>query len=155
MLSRAVGKWGGHMLKSIAGVILGYLAMSVIVFVTLTISYFLLGADRVFQPGTYDVTMFWIALMVLFSVVSAIVGGLVCLKIARKKGAVIVLAVLTLLLGVISAVTTPARASTDVRTGDVSNFQAMMKGKEPVWFVWLLPVIGCAGVLVGGRSTRG
>jgi len=141
------------MLKSIAAVILGYIAMAAIVFSTLTGSYLLLGPDRVFHPGTYDVTAFWIILMIVFSVVSAIVGGWVCLKIAKKHSAVVGLAVLALVLGVISAFFS-GPVSAAARTGDVPNLQAMMNSKEPAWFAWLLPVIGFSGVLIGGKSSQ-
>ena len=45
------------MIRTILGVIIGYLVMVVIVFCTFTASYLLLGADRTFQPGSYEVTV--------------------------------------------------------------------------------------------------
>jgi len=140
------------MFKSIAAVIAGYLAMAIVVFATLTASYFFLGTERVFQPGSYEVTPIWLVVMVIFSVISGLAGGMVCKLIAKRNSAVTALATLAFVLGLISAIATPAK-SASVRTGDTANFQAMMNAREPAWFVWLLPVIGFGGVWFGGRAT--
>ena len=38
------------MLKSIVGVIVGYIVMAIFAFVVFTAAYFALGVDRVFEP---------------------------------------------------------------------------------------------------------
>src|SRR5262249_51056756 len=121
-----------------------------------TASYFVLGADRAFQPASYEVSTLWMAVMLVVSIVSAIAGGYVCAAIAKRKGAVTALIVVVLVLGLLNMIPAMTAASTpEVRTADVSNMEAMMKGREPTWFVLLLPIIGAVGVWVGGRHLRG
>jgi len=144
------------MLRAAGAVIVGYAVMFVIVFATLTGSYLGMGAEKVFLPGTYEVTSMWLAVMILFSLVSAIAGGMVCAAIAKGKGAVWALVVLVVILGGLNTipVVMASKAPLAVRTGDVPNLEAMMNGREPVWFALLLPFIGVAGVMIGGRPQR-
>jgi hypothetical protein len=67
----------------------------------------------------------------------------------------ILLVALVLVLGLVSAVPALyAVETTAVRTGEVSNLQAMMNAKEPKWVSVLLPVIGVIGVVIGGRAKK-
>jgi hypothetical protein len=141
--------------RTVGAIVLGYLTMFLIVFITLTGSFLTMGVDKVFLPGSYDVTGLWLAVMTVFSLVAAIVGGWVCAALGKRKSAVTGLIVVVLVLGILSSV--PALMATGapaVRNGDVSNLQAMASGKEPAWFSLLLPVIGVAGVWIGSRGVR-
>ena len=144
------------MLKAVLAVVAGYLTMAIAVAMLSLGLFLLLGPDRAFQPGTYEVTSTWLVVMIVFSLVAAIAGGWVCAAIAKGKGAVWALVVLVLILGGLNTipVVTASKAPPAVRTGDVPNLEAMMNGKEPVWFALLLPFIGVAGVMIGGRSKR-
>jgi hypothetical protein len=142
------------MLKSIVAVIVGYVVMFVTVFVLLSSAYLGMGTERAFQPGSYEVSVAWLAVMLMVSALAAVVGGKVCRLIARGDRAVYALGGLVLVLGLLSAI--PALTATGAepkpRTGDVANLEAMMNAKQPAWVALLLPVIGVAGVFVGGRS---
>ena len=139
--------------RSIAAVVLGYLTMFVVVFMTLTVSFLALGVERVFLPGTYAVTPLWLAVMTVFSILAAIAGGRICAVIGRKKGAVTGLLIVVFVLGSLNAIPAlMANGTSAARSGDVPNVQAMMNAREPVWFALLLVVIGVAGVWAGGRS---
>jgi len=141
------------MLRIIGGVIVGYLSMFVVVFVSLTAAYLGMGADRAFKPGLYEVTGLWLAVMFVVSIVAALVGGKVCALIAKSPKAVFALAGLVLVLGLLSAIptlTAPA-GEPKPRTGDVPNAEAMMSAKQPAWVALLMPVIGVVGTLAGGR----
>ncbi|HET9218542.1 MAG TPA: hypothetical protein VFR18_16275 [Terriglobia bacterium] len=141
------------MIKSILGVIVGYLAMLATVFITLTTSYYLLGVERTFKPDSYDVTLVWVFVMLLFSVLAAFIGGSVCRLISGKTRAMIPLAAFVLVLGLVSAVATILASEVPVtRGGDVSNQQAMMNAQLPGWAALLLPVLCAAGVVLGGRK---
>jgi hypothetical protein len=141
------------MTRTIVSVILGYVVMFVIVFVTLTASYLVLGMERTFQPGTYDVTPLWIFVMLVFSFLAAVVGGTVCRIVSDRKIALALLVALVLVLGLVSAVPALYAVETNaVRAGDVSNLQAVMNAREPKWVSVLLPVVGIIGVVIGGRT---
>jgi hypothetical protein len=144
------------MIRGILGVIIGYVAMVVIVFCTFTASYLLMGVDRTFQPGTYQVTGLWLAVSLTLSFLAAIVAG----KVARVVGggllAVMGLAVVVLVLGMVSAIPAllSAGSAPAPRPGDASNLTAMMNAKEPLSVALALPVIGIVGVLIGGKKKK-
>jgi hypothetical protein len=144
------------MLRAALGVILGYIVMAVTVFVTFTIAYLAMGADRAFQPGSHKVSALWLAAAIPLSIIAAIVGGYLCGIIAKRKGAVLALAGITLILGFAMAI--PAMLDDrpdEPRTAEVGNMDAMRKAKQPLWIALLNPVIGAAGVLVGGSLATG
>jgi hypothetical protein len=141
------------MLRAVAGVVLGYLAMAVLVFTLLTTAYFAMGADLAFRPGTYEISYTWAAVMFVVGLGAAIIGGLVCARVSRLPKPPLALAGLVLVLGFVHAIpamTNPPTTGGE-RGGDVSNFDAMMKAKEPLWTMLVHPVIGAAGVLLGAR----
>jgi hypothetical protein len=134
------------------GVVVGYLVIFAIVFVTFSGAFYLLGVERTFQPGSYDVTMIWNIVSVVLGLVAAMVGGVVCLVIARSQTGPRALAALVLLLGLIMAVpvlTGPPAPAT--RGPEVGNTEAMVQARQPVWAALANPFIGAFGVLLGAR----
>ena len=57
------------MLRTILGVILGYVAMAVLIFLTFTLAYLTMGSEGAFQPGTYEVTALWLVVSFVLSLV--------------------------------------------------------------------------------------
>ncbi len=146
------------MVRNIGGVILGYISMALIIFLTFTGAYLLMGADRAFKPGTYEVSVLWLIVSFLLALCAALIGGYVCAVVARSKGAVIALAVLVLILGIVAAI--PAlMAASDARSsitreGDVSNLEAAQKAQQPGWAALFNPAVGAVAILVGARLKR-
>lgn len=137
--------------RAIAGVIVGYIVMFVVMFAVFTGAYLGLGADKAFNPGTYDVSTLWIAIMVAVNLVAALAGGLVCAAVAGRCKPGYVLAGLVLVLGL--ALSYPVLAGTQAdpgpRTAGVPNMEAMMKAKTQVWLAVLCPVVGAVGTVIG------
>jgi hypothetical protein len=144
------------MARSIAGVIAGYIALFVVLFCILTAAYLGMGADRAFAPGSFRPSGLWIAVEIVVGFVAAAFGGWLCLAIARKRGAVTALIVVILVLGALGAIPVVKASSLPeaAREGGLSNMQAMMKARQPVWMAIFNPVLGVAGVLVGSRFKR-
>jgi MFS family permease len=142
------------MLKAIVAVVVGYLVMVVVVFAGLTAAYLAMGAVRAFKPESYEVTGLWLVVWFLVSVGAAIIGGRICGLIGRKRGAVIGLAIVVLVLGGLAALPAlkPVTGDPKPRTSGTSNLEAMMNAKQPNWVVFLTPIIGVVGVLAGGRA---
>ncbi len=143
--------------RTILGIVVGFLVMYLVVFVGLTAAYLGLGQDGAFQPGVYDVTPTWILIWLLVSLLAAVIGGFVCWWIGRGRGAALVLAGLVLVLGLALAVpvlTAPVPETPPARSGAVGNMAAMQNAREPVWMALLNPVLGAAGVLLGGWRRR-
>jgi hypothetical protein len=143
--------------RAIAGVIAGYIAMFVIVFVLLTLGYLAMGAERAFQPGTYEVSGAWLAVMFLVNSIAALAGGFVCVLIAPSSKAPVALAVVIIVLGVLMSIPVfmgPPEGAPTVRDGSVGNMEAMMNARQPGWVALLNVVVGAAGVMIGARLKK-
>lgn len=141
-------------MRLLGAVVAGYVAMFLAVFLLLTGAYLALGTERAFQPGTYDVTGEWIVVYVLVSVGAAMLGGVVVSRVSADRRAPLILAGLVLTLGMASAFSASGEAPDSMpipRSADVPNMQAMMQAKSPTWALYLTPLIGAVGVLVGAR----
>ncbi|MCA1815558.1 MAG: hypothetical protein LC746_03985 [Acidobacteria bacterium] len=143
------------MARKILAVILGYVVIFVSIFVLFTALYLVLGANGAFKPGSYRPSFTWLALSTPLAFVAALVGGYVCAVVARGGRAPLALAALVLVLGFLFAVPAlTAKAADDVRPGNLSNMEAMQKAKEPAGVALANPLLGAAGVLVGGWLRR-
>jgi hypothetical protein len=146
----------GAMGRSILAVVVGYVVLFVVLFCVFTAAYLMMGPDGAFQPGSFRPSMLWNVLAIVLGLAAAVVGGLVCYAIARKQGAVTALVVVILVIGFLSAipVVMAAGAPKAVREGSLSNMEAMMQARQPVWMALLNPVLGAVGVLLGARLLR-
>lgn len=143
------------MLKSILGVIVGYIVMAIFSFAIFTCAYLGLGVERVFEPETYNVSTIWMVLMIAFALIGGIVGGWVCAAISKSKKACMVFAGIVLALGLIASIATKMKDHPDTaRAGDVPNLVAMQNAQTPTWLCLLNPFVCVAGVLLGVRMKK-
>jgi hypothetical protein len=146
---------GKKMGRLVLAVVAGYVAMFVTVVVTFSGLYVTMGADRAFQPGTYDASPLWLVLSFILSFLAALFGGVVAIAVGKRAKAATALAVFVLVLGILMAIpAVTSKVDPGPRSGDVSNFEAMQKAKQPPWVSFLNPFIGAAGVLAGARLRR-
>ena len=145
------------MLRSVLGVIIGYIVMFILNVAAFMTIYTIVGPDWSFRPGSYQASTRWTVMQFAVVLVIAIIAGLICAVIAKGGKAPLALAgvvlVLGLLLGVAGTAMRPA-GTHEVRTGDVPNMVAMQKARHPAWVIFLGPVIGALGVVVGGKLKR-
>jgi len=145
------------MAQSIIAVIVGYLVMFILQVAAFMTIYTLVGPDWSFKPASYQASTRWTVMQFVVIGVTAIIAGLICAIIAKGGKAPLALAAVVLVLGFGLAVlgTTLRPADThEVRTGNVPNMEAMSKARHPVWVVFLGPVIGAVGVVIGGKLKR-
>lgn len=143
------------MLRKILGVVLGYLTMAVFVFLTFTAAYLAMGQDNAFQPNSYDVSTLWLLISFILGLIGAMVGGFVSALIGKDTSTPKILAGIVLVLGLMLAVSVAmSEKSNEVRSGEVSNMEAMQKAQQPVWVAFLNPFVGAIGVLVGGNLRK-
>lgn len=149
------------MVRKIVGVIVGYVVMAVMVFLTFSLAYLTMGAAHAFKPGRFDPSLRWIVVSFVLAFVAALVGGYTCATIAKSKRAAQVLAGIVVVLGALVAI--PALTANDTRpnfrVGNVTNMEAMQKARTPGWVALMNPLIGAVGVMVGAglreaRSSR-
>ena len=144
------------MARSILAVVAGYATLCLLIFVTFTALYLVLGADRSFESGSYDASALWVATSFPLGVAASVAAGYVCAAAARGGRAPQVLAGVVLVLGLLFAIPV-LRASgtpTPARAGDVSNMEAMQSARQPNWVALVNPFVGAAGVLVGAGLRR-
>jgi hypothetical protein len=142
--------------RTIAGVVVGYIVMALVVFAVFSVAYLGMGADRAFQPGSYAPSGLWIVVSLIVGFGAAAAGGWVCASIARNPRAVTALAALVIVLGIVFAVPVMTRKEgPGPRTDTVGNMQAMQQAQTPLWLALLNPLIGVVGVMVGGRRRLG
>ena len=156
------------MLRAILGVIGGYVVMAVLVLVAMYVAWMIFGSDGAFEAGTFVPSMAWIITSFVVGLIAAIIGGCVCSRIAIGTKPVLVLAAIVFVFGVAIAVLSPLarqvtvgeggeltiaeRQEPKVRTGDENICEAMTEAEQPAWVLYLNPVIGAFGVIIGGRK---
>jgi hypothetical protein len=140
------------MLKSIIGVIVGYLVIMLVAFAAYTAAYLGLGAERAFEPGSYALSGVWIGLVIAITLITGLLGGLTCAAISKSRTAGLVFAVIVFVLGFVFELPNIMKDRTPVpRTAEVSNLDAMGKSQPPAWLCILNPFLGGAAVLIGTR----
>lgn len=141
--------------RAILAVIVGYIVMAAMVFGLFTGAYLLLGADGAFKPNSWEVSTTWLAASFVLGLIAAVMGGLVCSAIARRTGPVLGLIIVVLVLGAVSALMQLSKeAPQGDRPSTLSNFEAMTHARMPMSSAILNPLIGAAGVFLGGRMVK-
>lgn len=145
------------MVRSVLGVIAGYILMLVLQVATFMIVYTIVGANWSFKPRAYQASTRWTLMQFAVVLITAAIAGFVCALISRSGKAPLALAGVVLLLGLALATTkvmTQPADTHEVRFGPVSNMEAMQKARHPAWVIFLGPFIGAAGVVIGGKLKR-
>jgi hypothetical protein len=145
------------MLRSVLGVIVGYIVMFILQVAAFMTIYTIVGADWSFKPASYQASTRWTVMQFVVVFVTASIAGLICAVIAKGGKAPLALAAVVLVLGFLLAASATALRPADtheVRTGSVPNMEAMSKARHPTWVMFLGPFIGAVGVVIGGKLRR-
>lgn len=142
------------MLRVVSGAVAGYLVIVLLTLLLFSASYLLLGPERAFAEASLEVTGMWVAVSLVISVGVALLGGQVAARVGKRVEAVAGLAMVLLLLGFLSAWMGLQQAAPEVvDPGTLGVFEAARYARQPVWFAWLVPLIGAGFVLLGGYRT--
>jgi hypothetical protein len=143
------------MLKSIVGIIVGYLVMALFAFAAYTAAYLGLGAERVFEPDSYALSGVWIGLMIAITLIAGLLGGLTCAAISKNRTTGLVFALIVFGLSLVMAIPHIMKGNTPVvRVGDVPNLEAMKLAQPPAWLCMINPILGGVAVLLGSRMKK-
>ena len=78
------------------------------------------------------------------------------LKIGRSSTAVKILVGIVIVLGLYFALTAESaqadREPVDKPVAEMSFREAGQHARQPAWYNWVVPLIGVAGVMLGGRQ---
>lgn len=146
------------MAKAIGIAVVGYIIISILIFILLTGAWYAVGVNGAFQPGVWDVTPTWLGLMIVSSLVAAIMGGYVTSMMTSDSRAPKILAGLLLVLGLLMAIPILMGSGPTAplpRPDTLPMFEAMSNGKQPSWLALLNPILGAVGVMVGSRLRSG
>ena len=141
-----------HM-RNVGGAVLGWVVMAACVFVLMAVLWTALGVEGSFRPGSWEVTTAWSLGSVVIGLLAAVVGGIVCRKVAGDGRGVLMLIALVVVLGVANALFQPP-ATGAVRPEDVAMLEAAGSAEQPRWLAWLNPLLGLVGILLGARLAR-
>src|ERR1043165_4613649 len=118
------------MVRTIIGVIVGYVAMFILNFCGFVTLYAVLGPEQAFEPGLYLASTKWIAISFVIILITGTIAGLICAAIAKGGKAPLALAVVVIVLGLLLAIpgTMKGKANAKlVRAGDVPQMEAAGK----------------------------
>jgi hypothetical protein len=145
------------MKQIIGAAIAGYVSIIVLVFGSLSLAYAVLGPDGAFQPASFEVTPTWIAVSMVLSAIAATIGGIVTVAAHDHRSSVTLLSAMVLIFGLLTAVqvlNAPDDPGERMRLARVTNFEAMMRARQPSWLTIVNPLLGVAGVLFGAAIRR-
>jgi hypothetical protein len=143
------------MLKSIVGIVLGYLVMFVVAFAAYTAAYLGLGPDRVLEADTYTLSGIGIGLVIAVTFIAGLIGGLTCAAISKSRTTGLVFALVVFVFSFVFELPNLMKDHTPVaRTDDVSNMEVMGKAQPPAWLCLINPIVGGVAVLLGTRMKK-
>lgn len=144
------------MVRLIGAVVLGYIVIALVVFGGLSAAYLVLGAEGAFQPGIYAITTLWVVTSLVVGFAAGLLGGWVARMVARDVRGPWILAGVVLVLGLGMAV--PAllgdASVAGARPDGIGMFDAIQQATTPGWILLLNPLVGAAGVVLGGGGLR-
>ena len=144
------------MLRSVLAAIGAYIVMIVVVMVGIWVAWAVLGGAGAFRGEGPEPSTAWIAWNFVTGFLAALAAGWVARRIGKSSMAVKILVVLILVVGLYYAVTAEssyaAREPVDTPVAEMSFREAGLHARQPTWYNWVIPLVGVAGVLVGGRQ---
>ena len=144
------------MIRNILAAVAGYAALVVVVLAGIGLTWAVVGGSGAFAGEGPEPSAMWMVANLVFGLIAALAGGWVTRRIGRSQQAVRILIGLIILLGVITAITAEAayakRIKIDKPVAEMSFMEAGQHAKQPGWYNWIIPLVGVAGVWIGGRE---
>ncbi len=135
--------------RSFMAVIVGFLAMSGFASIAFIAAFVLMGEDKVFLRGTYDVSVSWAGVSAFMGLLAALVGGATCGGIGLRSAPIWVLAGVTLVFGAVYAWLSLAEGSA-ARLGEAGILESQFFSRSPTWLLLASPILDVVGISVAG-----
>jgi hypothetical protein len=143
------------MVRSIIGVIDGYILMVVLQVAAFMSIYNWLGPDWSFKSATFQASTRWHLMQFVVILLTAAIAGLVCALIAGRGKACVALAGLVIVIGMVLGILSHSARSAYTRPpGPVPGMEAMRKANHPLWLVLVNPFVAGVGIIAGGSLRR-
>ena len=140
-------------MRNVLGVFVGLAVMLGLVFVGLAGAWAALGPEGALEPGTWMTSTRWNLIGLAVSFVASLAAGAACSRVGGRAGAAQLLALVVLVAGVGPLVET-LRNGRSERPEQVKLLDMPRHARMPLWNAALNPLIGVAGVLIGGRRKK-
>ncbi|MDO9170926.1 MAG: hypothetical protein Q7W29_03750 [bacterium] len=143
------------MLRAAAGLVLGYLVLAGTAVILMSLAWMATGPGFAFRGESPETSTGWSLLSIGLGLVCAGFGGRVSARFSPH--AVPLLAGVVLVVGLLSAFgPAPARPALEKPVSELGVFEAASYAVQPAWYRYAIPLVGAAGVLLGGawRRTR-
>ena len=142
------------MLRSIIGMMVGYVALTLFFFATFACAYFVLGVERIFQPDSYEVSPLWWVFSAAISLVGSALAGYICAAISKSQRTCELFAGIILVILILFCIPKMRDRVPHPRVGEVSYMDAMRLTQMPIWMHVLNPGLAALGVLLGARMKK-
>ena len=143
------------MLRKILAALLGYVVIVVIALAGIGIGWTILGGQGAFEGEGPQPSTVWILLNLAIGLVAAVVAGRVAAVVGGSSSSAKILAGIVLVLGFLLAAAAQfapvERQPIDKPVAEMSFREAGEHAEQPGWYNWIMPLLGAAGVLFGGR----
>lgn len=144
------------MVRTILGVIAGYIVFSITLFVLLSILYMILGTSGSFRAGNYDLTMAWLLASVVIFFIGGAIAAAVCAMISKSAKAGLYMGGTIFVIGILMAIfqiaVDPGTVPREV--GEIALLDAMNRAHGPLWSHFVNPIAAFTGALVGGGMLK-
>jgi hypothetical protein len=143
------------MFRGILAVLVGVLVTAAVMAMGLTGAYLALGTDKVFQPGSFEVSGLMTMIMFAALALAVVAGGAVCSKVAKgEAGPCRVLAGLLLVLMLAGAGASYMAGPPARRNGGSQGLEAMSRAHTPPLASIVNALVCGSGALAGGFVAR-
>jgi hypothetical protein len=120
---------GSSMLRNIVAAVVGYIVLFTLAFLLSFLMWTVLGADRAFVPGQWQISGVWIAGSLVVGLIVSILGGFTCSKLSENRLGVVFLVMIVISMGILSAL--PEGTTVVGRPDSVTMFDAMANAQLP------------------------
>lgn len=145
------------MVRTIAAVVVGYIVSVALTIVGVVIAWAIFGFEGAFVENSTVASTPWSVTICVLGFVAAVAAGATAAVIGKESGplAVKLLAGLILLLGfgiaAMSMGVEPQPVPAEWADGEVGFMEAGAVASSPAWYNFVIPIVGAAGVVLGGR----
>lgn len=144
------------MVRNILGAVAGYVAMVVVVMLGIGLVWMVVEGKGAFDGEGPHPSTIWVVCNIVFGFVAALAGGFVARKIGHSITPVKILVALLLVFGAYFAITAESsyakREPVNKPVAEMTFMEAGQHARNPTWYLFVIPLVGVAGALIGGRA---
>jgi hypothetical protein len=140
-------------MKTFGSVLLGYITLFVLVFVSYTCLYSVLGEEGAFMPKSYAVSTPWLTVSLGLSFLAALIAGILTNKIGGDDASIWLIVVIVL-LGIALSVMNLGAPPAGERGASVPPMEAMAKAVTPNWAQFVNAILSAVGAAVGWKLAK-